>query len=259
VTRPLDGITVVVTRPAAQASRFLALAGAAGAGCIPYPTLQIDRIALDGATRARLQSRTWDWAIFTSANAVESALEQCPAPLATRHAAIGWATARALEQHGVKVDARPESASSEGLLELPEFAALAGRGVLLVKGSGGRELLRDALSARGAQVLELEVYRRSVTAPTAAAAAQLHVALTSAGTLVVVVTSAEVLQSLLEHVPGGDEVRLRSRTLLVPGPRVAAAAARLGWTGPVVAAATAEDETMLAALRGLAAGSRPPA
>jgi uroporphyrinogen-III synthase len=259
VTHPLDGVTIVVTRPAAQATRFLALARAAGAACIPYPALQIDRIVLDDVTRTRLRSRTWDWAIFTSANAVESALAQCPAPLATRHAAIGRATARALEERGVKVDTRPESANSEGLLELPEFAALAGRSVLLVKGSGGRELLRDALRARGADVLELEVYRRSVTAPTAVAAAQLRVALASPGLLVVVVTSAEVLQSLLEHVAGDDGARLRSRTLLVPGPRVAAAGERLGWTGPIVAATTAEDEAMLAALTNLAAGSRPPA
>ena len=243
MTLPLDGVTIVVTRPAAQASRLLELARAAGAACVPYPTLQIDPIALDDATCARLQS----------------ALEQCPAPLAARHAAVGRATARALEQHGITVDACPESANSEGLLELQEFAALAGRGVLLVKGSGGRELLRDALRARGADVLELAVYRRSVTAPTAAAAAQLHSALTSAGPLVVAVTSAEVLQSLLEHVASDDAARLRSRTLLVPGPRVAAAGTRLGWTGPVVAAATAEDEAMLAALTGLAAGSRPPA
>jgi uroporphyrinogen-III synthase len=259
VTLPLDGVTIVVTRPAAQASRFLELARAAGAACILYPTLQIDRIALDDATLAQLQSRAWDWAIFTSANAVESALEQCPTPLAARHAAVGRATARTLEQHGVKVQACPASANSEGLLELPELAALAGRGVLLIKGSGGRELLRDALRARGADVLELEVYRRSVTAPTATAAAQLHAALTGASPLVVVVTSAEVLQSLLEHVASDDAARLRSRTLLVPGPRVAAAGVRLGWTGPVVAAATAEDEAMLAALRGLAAGSKPPA
>ena len=259
MTLPLDGVTIVVTRPAAQASRLLELARAAGAACVPYPTLQIDPIALDDATCAHLKSRAWDWAIFTSANAVESALEQCSAPLAARHAAVGRATARTLEQHGIKVDACPESANSEGLLELQEFAALAGRGVLLVKGSGGRELLRDALRARGADVLELAVYRRSVAAPTAAAAAQLHAALTSAGPLVVAVTSAEVLQSLLEHVASDDAARLRSRTLLVPGPRVAAAGARLGWTAPVVAAATAEYEAMLAALRGLAAGSKPPA
>jgi uroporphyrinogen-III synthase len=259
VTLPLDGVTVVVTRPAAQARRFLELASAAGAACIPYPTLQIDRIELNDQARARLQSRAWDWAVFTSANAVESALEQCPPPLARRHAAVGRATAHALEQRGIKVDARPASANSEGLLELPEFAELAGCGVLLVKGSGGRELLRDALRARGADVLELEVYRRSVASPTAAAAAELRLALSGTGPLVVAVTSAEVLQSLLDHVADDDRARLRSQTLLVPGPRVAATAARLGWTGPVCEAATAEDEAMLAALRSLAAGSAPPA
>lgn len=251
---PLDGVNVVVTRPAAQAGRFVELAHAAGARCLSYPTLRIDRIALDEATRAQLRGRAWDWAIFTSANAVESALEQCPAPLATRHAAIGRATARSLEQRGVHVDARPANANSEGLLELPEFAALAGRGVLLAKGSGGRGLLRDALHARGADVLELDVYRRTNAEPAADATAQLHAALTDAAPLVVVATSTEVLQSLLEHVAGDDGKRLRQRTLLVPGPRVATAGARLGWTGPIVAAATAEDEAMLAALVSLAPG-----
>jgi len=80
VTLPLDGVTIVVTRPAAQATRFLALARAAGARCIPYPTLQIDRTALDDAARARLQSRAWDWAVFTSANAVESVPHCGPSP-----------------------------------------------------------------------------------------------------------------------------------------------------------------------------------
>jgi uroporphyrinogen-III synthase len=259
VKRALDGITVVVTRPAAQAGRFLELARAAGAECIAYPTLQIDRVALDVDTRARLRDRAWDWAVFTSTNAVESLLEQCPAPLATRHAAVGRATARALEQRGIRVDARPAGANSEGLLELPEFASLAGCGVLLVKGRGGRDLLRDALHARGVDVLELEVYSRSAAIPTATATDELRHALAGAGLLVVVVTSGEVLQSLLEHVADEDGARLRARTLLVPGPRVAAAAAQLGWTGPVVAAATAEDEAMFAALGGLATGPASPA
>lgn len=259
MTRALDGITVVVTRPAAQAGRMLELARAAGARCIAYPTLQIDPVALDDDTRARLRSRDWDWAVFTSTNAVHSMLDQCPAPLATRHAAVGRATARALEQHGIRVDAQPSSANSEGLLELPEFASLAGRGVLLVKGRGGRELLRDALHARGADVLELEVYCRTVAAPTAAATDQLRHALAGTGSLVVVATSVEVLQALLDHVADEVGARLRTRTLLVPGPRVAAAAAQHGWTGPIVAAATAEDEAMLAALGDLATGPAPAA
>jgi uroporphyrinogen-III synthase len=259
VTGTLEGITVVVTRPATQAGRFLEIARAAGARCIEYPTLQIDRVELDAGTVARVCAHPWDWAIFTSANAVESALGQLPWPLAARHAAIGRATARALESRGIAVDARPASASSEGLLALPEFAELAGHRVLLVKGSGGRELLRDAAAARGAVVLELEVYRRSAAHPTTSAASGLHSALTGAGRVVIAVTSAETLKSLLDHVAANDAPRLRSQTLLVPGPRVAAAAASLGWQGSIVEAATAEDEAMLAALTKLAAGSLPAA
>jgi len=115
------------------------------------------------------------------------------------------------------------------------------------------------LRTRGADVLELEVYCRTAVIPTVEATAELHRALAGQGLLVVVVTSVEVLQSLLEHVSAADGARLRGRTLLVPGPRVAAAAAQLGWNGPIVAAATAEDEAMFAALGSLTTGTAPPA
>jgi uroporphyrinogen-III synthase len=162
-----------------------------------------------------------------------------------------------LERHGVKVDACPGS-EFRRMLELRRFAALAGRGVLLVKGRGGRELLRDTLRARAPTYSNSTCtvvrsshrprpQRRSCTLrwPT-------RVRWSSVPVL-------KYCSPAKEIVAGDDAARLRSRTLLVPGPRVAAAAVRLGWTGPVVAAAAAEDEAMLAALTGLAAGSKPPA
>lgn len=255
----LDGITVVVTRPAAQAERFIDLVRAAGGRCIAYPTLRIERLELDAGTLGLVRARPWDWAVFTSANAVEFGLGQLPTPLARRHAAIGRATARALAGRGVTVAARPDNASSEGLLELPEFADLAACRLLLVKGSGGRELLRDSARARGAEVLELEVYRRSVARPTPSAVARLHAALSSDDPLVIAATSVETLESLLEQVAATDGPALRSRTLLVPGARVAAAAAGRGWQGAIIEAGGAEDEIMLTALTGFAAGSLPPA
>ncbi len=260
VTLPLDGVTVVVTRPAAQASRFLELARAAGAACIPYPTLQIDRIALDDATRAQLQSRSWDWAIFTSANAVESALEQCPTPLAARHAAVGRATARALEQHGIKVDACPESASSEGLLELAGVCSAGGP-----RRAAGQGQWRPRAAARcpartgrrRARTRGVPSFGHRTDRGGGGAAARRADQHGSAGRRSDQRRSPAILARARRRAT--THARLRSRTLLVPGPRVAAAGARLGWTGPVVAAATAEDEAMLAALTGLAAGSKPPA
>jgi uroporphyrinogen-III synthase len=260
VKRTLDGVTVVVTRPAAQAARFIELATAAGATCLAYPTLLIEPLALSPETLAQLQQRRWDWAIFTSTNAVSLAFANLARPPAAQHAAIGRATARALEQAGVNVDARPENATSEGLLALPEFAQLAGGNVLLVKGAGGRDLLPTELRLRGATVLELEVYRRVVAEPAPAAAAALHEALDDGRRVIVTVTSAEILRALLDGVATADAARLREQPLVVPGSRVALEAMRQGWTGPLTHAATAEDAAMIAALaRAVTAGPAPAA
>jgi len=253
VSRTLDGVTVVVTRPAAQSARFIELATAAGAHCLAYPTLLIEPLALAQATAGQLQQRHWDWAIFTSTNAVSLALLNLAQPLAAKHAAIGRATARALEQAELRVDARPANATSEGLLALPEFAQMAGRGVLLVKGAGGRDLLATELRVRGATVLELEMYRRVVAEPEPAAVTALHDALASGRRVVVTVTSAEILRALLERIAAADAGRLRQQPLVVPGSRVALEAMRQDWQGPVTQAATAEDEAMLAALARAAA------
>ncbi|HEX9207621.1 MAG TPA: uroporphyrinogen-III synthase [Steroidobacteraceae bacterium] len=248
MTAPLAGITLVVTRPAAQAGHFIELARAAGAACVAFPTLEIEPLAADAATLARVREGGWNWAIFTSTNAVECGGPALAATTAAHLAAVGRATARALEARGRRVDARPESANSEGLLALPEFAQVAGERILVVKGSGGRDLLRRELVARGADVLEFEVYRRSPAAPDAAARQDLRHALATSGAWVAV-TSAEVLEALLQLVAADERPALLESALLVPGERVAAVARRLGWRGPVVTAPTAEDATMLEALR----------
>jgi uroporphyrinogen-III synthase len=143
------------------------------------------------------------------------------------------------------------------LLAAPELQAVQGRRILLVKGEGGRDLLRETLTSRGAEVSTLETYRREPVVPTAAALQSLHEALETR--LIVTATSVEVLDALLNLVPRPQAERVRDLPLVVPGPRVAAAAARqFGWRGAVAIAATAEDDAMLAATVA-AAGSRSPA
>lgn len=248
MTAPLAGITLVVTRPAAQAGHFFELATNAGATCVAFPTLEVDPLAVDAETQARVRAGRWDWVIFTSTNAVEFGWADFAATSAAQCAAVGRATARALEARGRPVDARPESANSEGLLALPQFAQVTGQRVLLIKGSGGRDLLPRELAARGADVQELAVYRRRVAVPTPAALRSLRHALAGDGTWIAV-TSTEVLEALLQ-VTGLDlRQALLGAALLAPGERVTAAARRIGWRGPVVTAPTAEDATMLEALR----------
>ena len=220
----------------------------AGADPILLPAIEIEPIELDAASRVALTPDDFDWTVYTSANAVEHSLRQLPRPARTRVAAIGRATARALDEQGIGVDAVPQAASdSEGLLALGPFADLRGQRILIVKGVGGRALLRAELARRGAEVVSCEVYRRRPAAADPAALEALHEA-SGRTRLIVAVTSGEVLGALLEAAPDGRLPKLRDATLLVPGDRVAASARSLGWRGPLIAATSAEDSVMFAAL-----------
>ena len=258
MTRPLAGLVVVVTRPARQSSRFIGLLQECGAAALAFPTIAIEPVSLDAAARATLAGGPCDWVVYTSANAVEHSLAQFGRTGPAKTAAIGRATARALEAAGIRVDAVPAAgADSEGLLAHPEFAKPAGRRILIVKGVGGRDALRAGLESRGAIVSLAEVYRRVPAVPAAGAIEELRRACT-AGSVAIAVTSVEVLESLLALAPESHVPGLRSASLLVPGERVAAAARRLGWRGEIVVARSAEDDAMLEALLARQAGDGAP-
>lgn len=250
---PLAGQVVVVTRPARQATRFLRLLEERGARTVAFPTIAVEPVPLASDVRRAFETEPCDWIVFTSANAVEHAPAIPPGP---RLAAIGRATARAIESLGRRVDALPAAgADTEGLLALPEFADVTGRRVLIVKGVGGRDALRAGLAGRGAQVVVVEVYRRVPADPVAGAVEAVRRACES-GRAVVAVTSVEVLESLLALAPASRVPGLLDARLVVPGERVASAARGKDWRGPIVVATSAEDEAMLAALAGGAPGER---
>lgn len=244
-TRPLHGVTLIVTRPATQAARFTALADAAGAHCVPLPTLAIEPVPLAAQLAAALTAQAWDWALWTSVNAVEYGLAQLQGLRASRHAAVGRATAGALQAHGLEVALRPEQANSEGLLSMPELQSIGGRTVLLVKGEGGRDLLRDTLAARGARLSCVDVYRRLPARLSFEELQAVRDALPSRP--LVLATSGEVLASLLGIARQAPLEGIADLPLVVPGPRVRDAAQGMGWRGPVTVATTAEDAAMLAA------------
>jgi len=248
VTPPLEGVTVVVTRPAAQARRFATLVQAAGATPLLLPALEIEPLTLDEDERVRLVPDDYDWTVFTSANAVEFAWLHLPRPGRTRVAAVGRGTARALEEHGIAVQAIPEKSSdSEGLLALAPFEAVRGKRILILKGRGGRPLLATELARRGAEVVCGDLYRRLAAVPDAVA---LDVLRSACGRprLVIAITSVDGLSALTGFAPEADFPQLRDARLLVPGQRVAAAARDRGWRGPVLVAESAEDGAMFQAL-----------
>ena len=76
-------------------------------------------------------------------------------------AAVGDATAQALRNSGfARVISPAGRHDSEGLLETPRLQAVRGENIIVFRGEGGRERLKETLEARGAKVRYAQCYRR---------------------------------------------------------------------------------------------------
>ena len=104
-----------------------------------------------------------DAVVWISKNAVLYAKsQQLKLPRNVPMYAVGPATARlASEQFGKPCECPTQVHSSEALLKLPELQDLHQQCWYIVKGAGGRTLLADTLTARGAQVNDVVVYQRT--------------------------------------------------------------------------------------------------
>jgi uroporphyrinogen-III synthase len=168
-------------------------------------------------------------------------------PARLRCAAIGPGGVRALQRLGISEVIAPAHDSprhdSESLLAAPFLQAVRGLRVVIFRGDGGREMLSDTLTARGAQVEAVACYRRAKpgwdSAPLLQAWARGEVA-------AVIATSSEGLRHFCERLGTAGETALRQTLLVVPHPRIAAAARALGMTR--VAESASGDEALLAAL-----------
>jgi uroporphyrinogen-III synthase len=236
----LAGRRVVVTRPAGQTAHMAALIRAAGGEPVLFPALEIfDAEDLQPVLALIDRLDAFDLAIFISANAVNKALALVQArrawPAGLRVAAIGRGSERELQRGGfAAVIAPSERFDSEALLDRPELKDVQGKRVVIFRGDGGRELLGDTLSARGAVVEYAECYRRgrpqADVAPLLALAARHQL---DAFT----VTSSEGLANLYDMLDEAGRQWFKQTPLFAPHERIAAAARALGvqtvvLTGP---------------------------
>lgn len=159
---PLRNVTVVITRPAGTAGPLARRVRKLGGIPVSVPGLSLrateDAFNVDEALRRALDG---DVLVFTSPAAVRFAADVLP--LATRATviAVGRGTARALKTASVPDVRFPEtSQNSEGVLSLPELAAVTGKRVALVGAPGGRGVIREQLALRGAVLEDIHVYHR---------------------------------------------------------------------------------------------------
>jgi uroporphyrinogen-III synthase len=160
---PLTGRRILVTRSRQQASELAAQLEALGGTTILIPTIEIappsSYAPLDEAI-TRIDS--FDWIVFTSANAVNVFCERTPQRNTPQIAVIGPSTARVAQAAGLKVDLVPKQAVAESLLEalLPQI--VPGSRVLLIRAAVARNELPEALTHAGAEVRIVEAYRTVV-------------------------------------------------------------------------------------------------
>lgn len=246
----LDGLGILVTRPEQQSNALCRLLTAEGGTPLRFPAMEIRARADRAAVRAAVGPvDRYGLIVFVSANAVRFGAPLLEQRRELRIAAVGGATAQALNAAGYRVALRPDDgADSEALLRLPEFQHLAGQRVLIVRGTGGREHLATELAARGAQVVYAEVYERGPARPTPQQLAQLETLWTQGAVHVYTVTSVELLDLLLPLLPPACRDKLPVTTALCGSERIAAHLRELDLGSPAVVAASSEDASLVEAL-----------
>ncbi len=242
VIPPLTGLQILVTRPAIQADKLCARLAQLGGTVLHLPVLQIQ--PCEFVTPAT----NFDLLIFISTNAVQHGQAVLHAYPEARLAAVGTATVQALQALGHQIDITPEhAANSESLLTHPLLQSPPAH-VMIVRGSGGRELLRDTLGARGSEVQVLEVYQRLTAIPDADAYRAVQQQLFNDELDIISITSVETLHALHNLLDDQSLQYARQCTLLLGSQRIASAARATGWSGECIIADSPEDNSMLTAL-----------
>lgn len=239
--RALEGLRILVTRPAQQAEKLCRLIEADGGVALRLPLLTIEPTAHPAAARERLAAGHDVW-IFTSTNAVRHAQALIGGPWAARIAALGPATAAAVAGLGHGTALTGLGAASGAVLELPEFQEVRGLRILIVTGEHGLDVLERELSARGARVERAEVYRRvPLPYPPDAVVSALR------KSDIVVITSGEALKHLARITPEESRKLLFRKTLVAPSTRVAELARELGFAQTVRVVDNMSDAALCAA------------
>jgi uroporphyrinogen III methyltransferase/synthase len=161
--RPLFGKRIVVTRAREQAGRLSTLLSAQGADVIELPFIEVKpKFDPKVLTEVFAEMAVYEWIVFTSANGVRIFFElffkaypdiRCLGPM--RIAAVGRATAEAIEEYRLKVDLVPEKANGDALVnELIEETGVESVKMLVVTGNLNRKALAGRLEKEGRAIVD---------------------------------------------------------------------------------------------------------
>lgn len=248
----MSGWRLLLTRPADDCAALAATLADAGVFGSSLPLLEIEALPSTAAQREIVRGMA-DYAgvIVVSKPAARLGLalldQYWPQPPTLPWFTVGAATAAILQAHGRDVHFPPQGDDSEALLQLPQLQDLFARPpvrILIMRGEDGRELLAERLTAQGASVDYLPLYRRCLPDyPAGTLMQRIDVERLNG----VVVSSGQGLEHL-RQLAGRDWPRLAARVLFVPSPRVAEQARAAGALN-VVDCCGASATALLAALQ----------
>jgi uroporphyrinogen III methyltransferase/synthase len=248
----LVGRCVVITRPAEQAPGLAALLEAEGARVVTLSAIRIEPVADYAALdRALAHSAQYHWIIFTSVNGVRAVGERLkqlglnwPVLKSARIAAIGPATAEAIQAVGMRPDFVPAEYVAEAVAA--GIGAVTGQRILLPRADIAREALAVELRRMGAEVEEVAAYRTVPHPPDAQALA----AALAEHPDVITFTSSSTVRGFTAALAGVNLAEaLRGVAVACIGPITAQTAREAGLTPQIVA----EEYTMPGLVRAIIA------
>jgi uroporphyrinogen-III synthase len=242
---------ILITRTRHQASDLAAQLEALGATTTLIPTIEIVPPASFAALDAALTClRTYDWLLFTSANAVEAFHRRAQflhlTQLPRRIAVIGSATLSAANAIGLTVDLIPPHYIAESLAEalLPEAP---GKSFLLLRAAEARDHLPETLTAAGATVTIAEAYRNQLP-PDSIPALQTLFASPEHYPDAITFTSASTARNLVALLEAANLTLPPNITLASIGPITSQTLHDLGHA-PIIEAAEPTIEALVKALQ----------
>jgi uroporphyrinogen III methyltransferase/synthase len=222
------GVGVAVTRDEVEDGPLTSLLADRGFRVYPWPTIRTAPPDDPQPLRAALRElEIFDWIVCTSPRAA-TALANVERPGSLRVAAVGAATAAALEDVGWSVDLVPDEQTGEALVDALRAAGVGDRTRILFPGSSiARDVVPAGLETLGARVLQVVAYR---TEPAPLDAAVCRAELESGAVTVLTFTSPSTVQNLQQAL--GPEVfglAVRRARAVAIGPTTAEAARSAGF------------------------------
>lgn len=244
-------MAVLITRPDEKGTQLLAMLNKAGIAALHMPLFSIQAGAeLNQLPRQLNQLNAEDYVFIVSQNAIrysDQTLQQAGFPWREdlHYFTVGRRTALAFASQTERSIAYPfAQETSEGVLALPAMADLQGKNVLILRGNGGRAFFAEQAILRGATIHTLECYRRE---PISYDKVEQTSMLKRAGINRIIVTSAEILSSLLDFVPKNEHNWLTSCSVITVSKRLKHLAHAMGWE-KVIVSPRADNPTLLATL-----------